>query len=86
MAVPGDFNQDGKLDAQDLAFLRQLLAENPEIMQNLADEDKALLDINRDGIIDREDLTLLCAKILNQPYSNPNLNSKLSNLRNKLSQ
>jgi len=84
MALPGDFNRDGKLDAQDIAFLRQLLSENPEIMQNLADDEKALLDINQDGVINREDLALLCTKILNQPSTSSSIGDKLSNLRNKL--
>jgi hypothetical protein len=84
MSISGDFNNDGKLDAQDINLLRQLLTDNPGILQHLTPEDKAMLDFNQDGVIDREDLARLCSKILNQPYINPDINNKLANLRNKL--
>ncbi len=60
--MSGDINQDGRLDGNDLAILRDLV-KNPELAALLNPEDRALLDVNNDGQIDEQDIIALVKKI-----------------------
>ncbi len=85
MATEGDLNHDGKLDEQDLAFLRQLTLESPGLLSHLSEQEKACLDINHDGHINYDDIVALCGKIINnhEPATTHAID-KLTSLRNKL--
>lgn len=85
MSFEGDLNYDGKLDQQDLAFLRQLICDNPEILNQLSEKEKACLDINHDGHINYDDIVALCGKIIQKDEKLPvHTSDKLSHLRSKL--
>jgi len=85
MSQTGDFNQDGRIDGNDIALLRTLLQGNPQLSAHLSAEEFALLDVNHDGHIDQDDLAALYQKLL---LASDKLSlghdEKLGQLRNKL--
>jgi len=55
-----DFNQDGKVNIQDInIFLARYLHSNPEI--------RALADLNKDGIIDLSDFSIMLTNLTKTP-------------------
>lgn len=56
--LPGDINHDGRLDRDDLALLRQLLA-NPDLYLALTREQRDALDMNQDGMLSYNDVARL---------------------------
>ena len=85
MSFEGDLDHNGTLDQQDLAFLRQLICDNPEILNQLSDQEKACLDINHDGQINYDDIVALCGKIIQKDEKLPlHTSDKLEHLRSKL--
>lgn len=86
MSDKNDLNQDGKLDHQDIAMLRQLILDNPSTLAYLSDTEKALLDINDDGQLTYDDVISLYEKIATLPKSDKSHSDKLAHLRNKLNQ
>jgi hypothetical protein len=86
--IPGDLNQDGKLDSTDLQLLRNLLEQNeamPGLFDQLPPALMARLDVNGDGQIDYNDVIELCQTILKQESSLPqDVTDKFASLRNKV--
>lgn len=86
--IPGDLNQDGKLDSTDLQLLRNLLEQNeamPGLFEQLPPSLMARLDVNGDGQIDYNDVIELCQTILKQEGTIPrDITDKFTSLRNRI--
>ena len=54
--VLGDWNNDGAVNATDLANYRKYIAGNATVVASLSDALKAVVDINSDGNVDLVDL------------------------------
>ena len=88
----GDINNDGKVDAEDLKLLREIIAtlkNSPGLIDQLPPEEKALLDVDGDGEINYDDVTALCDKVLKNPTTEREtaslLNEKFAALRARAS-
>lgn len=79
----GDIDGDGKLDKNDLALLKQMLADH-DLLDKLSPEDQARLDVNHDGKVTYDDVVALCEMVIaDDRNSARNLAAKFDALRNK---
>jgi biopolymer transport protein ExbD len=87
MGLMGDIDGDGKVDASDLALLKQVLQEqglSHDLLESLPPEDRARLDVNHDGKIDYEDVVRLSQALLQESGGNAQaMADKFMALRNK---
>lgn len=88
-SIPGDMNEDGRLDAKDIEVFRNILEDqklHPELFENLSPDLKAMLDVNGDGEINYEDLIAICKSVAREehPGEAKVLADKFMALRNKV--
>ena len=88
MSLTGDLNNDGKVDAEDLKLLKQLLQEDgipPEAFRQLSPEEQAVFDITGDGQVSYNDVIALTEKLMQStsPSAPSKILDRLQQLRAK---